>query len=1223
MNEFDFNVFSAQVDNAIVTGGTDIPNLASVLIAAAIDVTDTDDRAMITKFREGADQLRRRIEKRSASETTQILSTALAGITSSLDNALAYLNLCHKSEGQTAGHQALLRRALAALGSPARAEDLARTLDVDPLSVSRGLQQLIDLGEVEFAPTPVSTDKSNRWYVRRRQTPDGRVPNLTGITDTPVGGTTASVSAFDLGTVVALSADTARRGPIVGVLDPVGDRRRYRVYHSATEVRSYFEDQLIPVESEWTESWAERIKDEDWVEPAAFRARLTASRLRSPQTDHIYALHAARIQFIPFQFKPLLRVLRAERPRILIADDVGVGKTIEAGLILKELQTRTVLDRVLVLCPKALTFKWKAELRRFDEDLRILDSAALRYCLDETASEGVWPTEYAKSIVHYELFRMERYLRGEERPGRQHPGLLDLDPPAEFDLVIADEAHHLRTAGTGVHRLMEHLCQTAEAVLMLSATPVQVHSDNLFTLLNLLRPDLFPDVSVFREAVEPNQYITAAVSTLRAGEAATDRWQQEASIALTEASKTSWGATVLRADPTYRSVFNRLAGPALSADDRVWAIRELEEVHTLAHVMNRTRRRDIGRFTIRDPHTVSVPFTPDQSKLYNAVISFRCHLLSERYDPRVTKLILDTLERQAASSINAIVGVIDQLLASGRLNISDLTDDPESYDEPVIPTPTGLEEEGRVLLDAARNLSDDDPKFAQLLHLVRDTLDDEGPGKVLVFSYFLHTIDYLRNRLEREGVRVGVVTGKVKDEEREAIRDRFRKHRDSSTAIDVLLSSEVGCEGLDYEFCDRLVNYDIPWNPMRIEQRIGRIDRFGQAADKVMIFNFITPGTVEERIFFRCFERIGVFRDTVGDLEEVLGELVEDLTRIAIDSSLTPAQAEARSQQLADNAMRLADEQRRLDDRSSELMGLDTAFTNEVDDVVSEGRFVSGDELENLVRTFLAAPPISEQLRGIGPILQLRISESSRRELLARARTLPVTRHATAFLSALEGDSLPLTFDQKTAAQHRDLLFITPIHPLARLATTYWSSVEGDLVAGIRVRDTRVEAGWYVFVCEQWETIAARPDVRLVCLAVDLQSGQLHDGLSRRLLGMLTTAEGLSSPVPPHDRIQDRLAQLDELSDARRRATLSSLVETNEFVLARQLASLDSSHALRTNRVSGELAGATNERIRRMKQSQLARITADHERRRSRLEQRRRIDITTSRIAAGLIEVVK
>src|SRR5260370_42432223 len=125
---------------------------------------------------------------------------------------------------------------------------------------------------------------------------------------------------------------------------------------------------------------------------------------------------------------------------------------------------------------------------------------------------------------------------------------------------------------------------------------------------------------------------------------------------------------------------------------------------------------------------------------------------------------------------------------------------------------------------------------------------------------------------------------------------------------------------------------------MRIEQRIGRIDRFGQRSDKVLIFNFIAPDTVAERVYFRCFERLGVFRDTVGDLEEVLGEVVQGLNRVALDTSLSEAQAEAKVRQITDNAIRLAEEHRRLDDERGELLGLDDAFTEEVQTAVDAGR---------------------------------------------------------------------------------------------------------------------------------------------------------------------------------------------------------------------------------------------------------------------------------------------
>jgi len=185
-----------------------------------------------------------------------------------------------------------------------------------------------------------------------------------------------------------------------------------------TLIRDYSEDQLQRQAVAPGGAWAEGLADRRFVNPREFQSRLTAVRLHNPQTDHIYSLRAARIQFIPFQFKPLLRLLRADRPRLLIADDVGVGKTIEAGLILKELSTRQQLDRILVLCPKALTTKWRAEMRRFDEHFRVLTAESLRYCLDESALQGEWPQDYARCIVNYELFRMEAGIRAPSRPTR-------------------------------------------------------------------------------------------------------------------------------------------------------------------------------------------------------------------------------------------------------------------------------------------------------------------------------------------------------------------------------------------------------------------------------------------------------------------------------------------------------------------------------------------------------------------------------------------------------------------------------------------------------------------------------------------------------------------------------------------------------------------------------------------------------------------------------------
>jgi SNF2 family DNA or RNA helicase len=174
------------------------------------------------------------------------------------------------------------------------------------------------------------------------------------------------------------------------------------------------------------DSWAQALAADRALDLATFRARLTAERLLHPLVDTLYALQAARITFIPFQFKPLLRLIRSDQPRLLIADEVGVGKTIEAGLILKELQSRQRLENILIVCPKALVTKWRAEMRRFDEEFRPLDGPALKYCFREATADLAWPETYSRAIAHLELLRTEENLGGTDGRRNTTPGLLTL-----------------------------------------------------------------------------------------------------------------------------------------------------------------------------------------------------------------------------------------------------------------------------------------------------------------------------------------------------------------------------------------------------------------------------------------------------------------------------------------------------------------------------------------------------------------------------------------------------------------------------------------------------------------------------------------------------------------------------------------------------------------------------------------------------------------------------
>ena len=1037
--------------------------------------------------------------------------------------------------------------------------------------------------------------------------------------------------SFEPGQTVQLIADPSREGSIMERLQPVGGINKYRVFHSAGNIQDYFEDQLtLSAQSLTSTELARAWQNHDITSVDDFRARITAERLSNPQADSLYSLDAARIQFIPFQFKPLLRFLRADQPRLLIADEVGVGKTIEAGLILREIQTRQDVDNVLIVCPKALVRKWQAEMERFDEDFRPLTPEGLRYCIDETHRDGSWPAQYARAIVPLELLRKGNYLDGKNKDGTDitpvRPVLLTLDPPPRFGLVIFDEAHHLRNRETNSHKAAHFLCDVSEAVLFLSATPVHIGSENLYTLLNLLRPDVLQDFAVYQQMMEPNAHLIRSMRHIRT-RMPKGNWQSESLSAVTDAVNTEWGQRALLNDLRIIEWRDRLSHQTeLESEERIRCLRDLEEVQTFAHLMNRTRRRDIGHFTLREPHTVEVPFTPEQLKFYKALIDFRQQMLSLEHDPLVVRLIVVNFERQVASCLPALVHMLDNFIRTGRFATIEFTDDLE--DENDVNLPAFLVEAAKELRHLASNLPPDDPKLEHLKEIICRVLSESRPKKVLVFSYFLHTLDYLKINLAKMKIRVGMITGKTDDdEERKPLMRRFRLPHDSPEAIDILLSSEVGFEGLDYEFCDCLVNYDIPWNPMKIEQRIGRIDRFGQQSDKVHIYNFITPGTVEERIIFRCFERLDIFRNTVGDSEEILADLTKELEKITYETSLSPEQAEERALQMSDNALRMVEEQRRLEENSEALLGLEQSFIEEVDSLIEEGRFVSPDDLAHMIKQYVQQDTIRGGLTASSqqPVYhQLRLNEKARAAVLRHVNALNrYDRTATDFKRWLNGSEsrLTLTFDRQTALEERDLPFITPIHPLAKAAMRYWKDVSAPLVARLSLKDSELGAGEYFFAVELWETLGVQPDVRLKTFVWDIN----REELSKELSSLLPVLEQASDLQESH-RIQDIdrrrcLEEVDEHANTIRLNEVEQLKLRNDNLLDRKLASLRGYYSNRLTRVAEELEQSTNERIRIMRRSEKNRIESEYERKQREIEGQRNCDILTKRIAIGVIRI--
>jgi ATP-dependent helicase HepA len=984
------------------------------------------------------------------------------------------------------------------------------------------------------------------------------------------------------GAVVRLKARPEVTGAVLNVL-PGDPEARVSVFHGG-EVATYYESQIEAVDL---------TTSRRTVEPETLHAALTATQLRHPSTGHLYSLYASRINFVPYQFRPVLKLIQADRPRLLIADEVGVGKTIEAGLILKELQARRELKSVLVICPKPLIAerKWMEELKRFDEQFNHVDGDALRYCIEETHLDGVWPQQYARSIVPYSLFD-EGLLLGKQGKGRRTRGLLDLDPPPAFDLVIVDEAHHIRNTDTWAYRTVRYFCDNAEAVVLMSATPIQLGDNDLFTLLQLVRPDLLPSRRDFDHMAEPNPQINAAIEVARVGGLG---WIAAARDRLGKALKTDWGASVLSADPRVQPVLDALEQQELATESRLSVISGLEALYTFAPIINRTRRRDIGNFTTRKPETVSVDFTAEQSKLHSGVLDLVARILAHRHGDQNLAFMMTTIRRQVASCVFGLAPYLEGMLSKqvSRLELGELDcdDDIGSISEALVEFRSDV----GALVEVARGLSPDDPKFTAFAKVIRDKQALEN-NKLLVFSTFRHTLSYLVERLQHEPVRIGLIHGDIPEEERRELRNRFSRPKEDPRAIDLLLSSEVGCEGLDYQFCDGIVNYDLPWNPMRVEQRIGRIDRYGQKSQTVAIYNFITPGTVDAEIYERCLVRIGVFRQSLGGSEEILGKLTREIRGIAENLQLTQEEQGRRLQQLADNEIRVVQEQLALEEQQASFFGLSVPKQDEELVRSASSFWLRPPKIRGLIEQYLSGLDAgrTHRLQGRHPIVSLQLNQDIRNALIGDFKAVSQTGATDrAWERWLKGNdpNLRLTFDPAAADEDRAAMFITPMHPLARQAAKAMEP-NGTLHCSVACQSTKVAAGRYPFAIYKWkvlgvtETFAFHP----VCESAD------HAGA---LLELLESAE--AAPVDGTITLgeEEHLEALHYRAWVNRRGEHIESVTQSAQV---RMASLRATHRARVALLEEQRDQATDARIRRMKEGQLDAADRDFERRWAELE---------------------
>ena len=1010
--------------------------------------------------------------------------------------------------------------------------------------------------------------------------------------------------------LVYLIGDPSVKGIVMSIAD-LGDTKKYDVFVDGS-FKTFYSGQIAPA--------VEKV-NYNWVDINTFRSYLTAYQINNPSGRDLYSLNSARIDFVPYQFRPALKLIHADEPRILIADSVGVGKTIEAGLIIKELQARNELENIMIICPKPLVTerKWEIEMKRFDEDFVPLTGPELRQVISDTDRDGEWPVRYSKTIVPYSILDSRTY-EGDTSKKSKFFGLKDLDPAPHFDIVIIDEAHHIRNGSMEKEKAFEYkcvkyFCDHADAVVMLTATPLQTSDDDLFTLLNVLRPDVVIDKQTFNLMSRPNAHISQVSKLIRrAGE----NWQQEALEELKGILETQWGENVVAANPTYSSMVQTLEQDKITREERVKLITDAESLHSFNSMLNRTRRKDIQDFCIRRPYTLAVEFTPEQQALHDELLRFEQNALLQLHgDARSIPFMMSTIKRQAASCIFGLAPHIRDLIKRRFVQIDDDPDNEMPGFEFTGESAGALESLAQNLLRMADNLPIEDPKFDQMMTAIMEKQKQDN-NKIILFSTFRFTLRYLKEKLKAAGLRVEQVDGGVKDTMRRDYRARFKLPKENPDAIDILLFTEVGSEGLDYQFCDMMINYDLPWNPMRIEQRIGRIDRRGQQSDAVSIYNVITNGTVDADIYYRCLMRIGIFESSIGECEEILGDIATQIDQIAVDSSLTEEERRIKLEQMADNEVRKIQEMDRLEEEEKEFFGFDLSeYTTSQEIHNAENPWLNQKGLQIMIEQYLNARiGQGTYILGEGDVKQLRLSANARFALREDFRKLPGVRNAVrqTWDIYLKGKAPmhTITFDSDAAEKNRDAFFITAMHPLARQAAEYYESNEKAYIR-LQYANDDLPGGVYHFSVYAWSYRGMNPHFRLVVVCDD-------DVIASELPDILQEAQSGAAAIRMQPSDWDGLERKQVKLWMEEKST--AVIEA-ENISTFKIESLTNNFRNRQRLLEQKILDTTSESIRRMYSSELESALESYEAKVDSIHQKvAQTDIHTTLIANGILEVV-
>lgn len=484
---------------------------------------------------------------------------------------------------------------------------------------------------------------------------------------------------------------------------------------------------------------------------------LRALRLHAGQPDDelrsLNEVSEDQVKLLEHQAEAAYRALFEMDGKALFADEVGLGKTIETGIVLKEMHYRDTVDSVLVLTPAQLAKQWQGELH---------EKFGLEFICNYD-SEFVDFASHDRIISSIDTAKSDRY---------RHQVV-----SRDWDVLVLDEAHYVKNEETDRYDLIRDL--SYDYAFFLTATPIQNEVSDLYNIVSLLRPGVFGTYDGFRR-----RFVDDKQETL---------------------------------------------------DNR----KELQE--KLREVMVRNTREDTDiDFTDREIETKRFEPTQAERELYDAVSKY----VKEEYSQNAgQKLVLMMLQKEVVSSPEALKRTAEKQIEEG----------------------TTVKSRIRKLIEKADEV-DEVTKRKRLDEIVTEARDNVEKGRVIVFTQFRATQTAVTERLQEQGYTTHEFNGSLSSEEKEDVVEEFRSEGG------VMVSTDSMSEGRNLQFCNVMVNYDLPWNPMRVEQRIGRVHRIGQDR-RVYIFNLALKDTIEEYVLDKLYHKIDLFEQSVGELSSILTRL--------------------------------------------------------------------------------------------------------------------------------------------------------------------------------------------------------------------------------------------------------------------------------------------------------------------------------------------------------------